>query len=121
MRAEAGGSRDAPMGHVLLQNAVLPLRACDVSTKSMREAGAPVRKAHWPSCSCTVIEHNALQPTLEVPWSARYQIPGTSRYDSRALAYLPSRYAHWCLAREIVTRDFIYHDLRALLTTNAWR
>jgi len=50
------------MGHVLLQNAVLPLRACDVSTKSMREAGAPVRKAHWPSCSCTVIEHNALQP-----------------------------------------------------------
>jgi hypothetical protein len=49
------------MGHVLLQNAVLPLRACDVSTKSMREAGAPVRKAHWPSCSCTVIGHNALQ------------------------------------------------------------
>ena len=112
------------MGHVLLQNAVLPLRACDVSTKSMREAGAPVRKAHWPSCSCTVIEHNALQPTLEVPWSGqpgiRYLV--LRGYDSRALAYaLPSRYAHWRLAREIVTRDFIYHDLRALLTTNAWR
>ena len=114
------------MGHVLLQNAVLPLRACDVSTKSMREAGAPVRKAHWPSCSCTVIEHNAfIQPTIVLlkyhgQPGIRYLV--LRGYDSRALAYaLPSRYAHWSLAREIVTRDFIYHDLRALLTTNAWR
>ena len=68
------------MGHVLLQNAVLPLRACDVSTKSMREAGAPVRKAHWPSCSCTVIEHNALRG--EVPWSYQiYYLPGSSRVE----------------------------------------
>lgn len=77
MRAEAGGSRDAPMGHVLLQNAVLPLRACDVSTKSMREAGAPVRKAHWPSCSCTVIEHNALQPTMVSQVSDTWYFAGT--------------------------------------------
>lgn len=74
MRAEAGGSRDAPMGHVLLQNAVLPLRACDVSTKSMREAGAPVRKAHWPSCSCTVIEHNALPYVVKYHGRIRYTI-----------------------------------------------